>query len=705
MLHSRRNFFEYFTNLAENYTVMRTIAAILLCLVCRCVSASPVDSLAARVTEGTSAGRILFSEVPSAQDFFEISSDPQGRVVIQGNNTVSMAVGLNWYLKYVAGIHISWNNLTQPLPDNLPLPDRAIRRQASVPHRYYLNYCTFSYSMAFWDEDRWMKEIDWMALHGINMPLSLTGAETVWRNLLRKLGYSDEEVGEFVSGPAYFAWWQMNNLEGWGGPLPDSWYDNQEKLQKKIVARMRQLGIEPVLPGYAGMVPRNIGERLGYKIDDPGKWCGFPRPAFLSTSDEHFDTIADMYYNELTSLYGTSAYYSMDPFHEGGSVAGVDLPAAGTKLMAAMKRANPDAVWVVQSWQANPRPAMIDTLDAGSMLILDLYSEKVPKWRRNSGYGKHDWAYCMLLNFGGNVGMHGRMESLVNGFYEAKGGVAGNHLTGVGATPEGIENNPVMYELVYELPWRDETFDTGEWLSGYLKARYGTDTLPSDTRRGWEALRATVYNAPTDYRGEGTAESLFCARPRWGVSSASTWGSSKLFYDADSTAVAAAAMAARCGNTNYRYDSADIQRQANADRGNVLLSRMAQARELGDTAALLALSDEFLNLILVQDSLLSQQPDMCVDTWLDAASALAGSDPAARELYRRNAAMLVTVWGDSIAANSGGLHDYSHREWAGLLSELYYPRWKAFFDSELRGAPKPDFYRMEVEWVERRARQ
>ena len=193
--------------------------------------------------------------------------------------------------------------------------------------------------------------------------------------------------------------------------------------------------------------------------------------------------------------------------------------------------------------------------------------------------------------------MHGRMESLVNGFYEAKGGVAGNHLTGVGATPEGIENNPVMYELLYELPWRDETFDTGEWLAGYLKARYGTDTLPSDTRRGWEALRATVYNAPTDYRGEGTAESLFCARPRWGVSSASTWGSSKLFYDADSTAVAAAAMAARCGNTNYRYDSADIQRQANADRGNVLLSRMAQARELGDTAALLALSDEFLNLI------------------------------------------------------------------------------------------------------------
>ena len=59
---------------------------------------------------------------------------------------------------------------------------------------------------------------------------------------------------------------------------------------------MRELGIEPVFPGYAGMVPRNIGEKLGYQIADPGKWCGFPRPAFLSTEDEHFDSFAAMYY-------------------------------------------------------------------------------------------------------------------------------------------------------------------------------------------------------------------------------------------------------------------------------------------------------------------------------------------------------------------------------------------------------------------------
>lgn len=667
-------------------------------------AASAIDSLAMRVTEGTSAGRIIFEERESADDFFEISAAGDSAVSICGNNPVSMAVGLNWYLKYVAGIHISWDNLTEPLPAVLPMPVETIRRNASVVRRYYLNYCTYSYSMAFWDEQRWMKEIDWMALHGINMPLAMTGIETVWRNVLRRLGYTDKEIGEFISGPAYFAWWQMNNLEGWGGPLPSEWYEQRADLQDKILARMRSLGMQPVFPGYSGMVPRNVGAKLGLSINDPGRWCGFPRPAFLSTSDARFDSIADLYYSELTTLYGKAPYYSMDPFHEGGVPAGVNLAEAGLKIMSAMKRANSEAKWVIQSWGANPLSAMIDTLDSGDLIILDLYSDKDAKWRhRPDAYGKHDWVYCMLLNFGGNVGLHGRANYLTDGFYDALYTTAGNHLTGIGATPEGIENNPVMYELVFELPWRDR-FSADEWLAGYLKARYSADTIPSDVVNAWKALMATVYNAPVEYPGQGTVESLFCARPRWNPRSASTWGHSQLFYSADSTAKAAALMSHQSLGGSYRYDSIDIARQANADRGNVLLQMMEAERQRGDTIRLTALSNEFLNLIIAQDSLLGLLPDTHVDTWLDAAGALAGSDADAEELYRRNAAMQITVWGDSIACNYGGLIDYSHREWGGLLRELYYERWKAFFDHELRGAPAPDYYRIESEWVNRRSR-
>ena len=45
-----------------------------------------------------------------------------------------------------------------------------------MPLRYYQNVCTASYSMVWWDKARWEREIDWMALNGINAPLTFTGA-------------------------------------------------------------------------------------------------------------------------------------------------------------------------------------------------------------------------------------------------------------------------------------------------------------------------------------------------------------------------------------------------------------------------------------------------------------------------------------------------------------------------------------------------
>ena len=508
---------------------------------------------------------------------------------------------------------------------------------------------------------------------------------------------------------------QMNNLEGWGGPNPDSWYRQQEVLQKKIVARMRELGIEPVFPGYAGMVPRNIGEKLGYQIADPGKWCSFPRPAFLSTEDEHFESFAAMYYEELEKLYGKANYYSMDPFHEGGNTEGVDLAKTGASIMAAMKKANPKAVWVIQAWQANPREEMISSLNQGDMLVLDLYSERLPqwgdpdsKWYREKGFGKHDWLYCMLLNFGANVGLHGRMDLLVNGYYDACAHANGKTLRGVGATPEGIENNPVMFELLYELPWREERFSPDEWLQGYLKARYGKDVSP-EVMEAWRALEHTVYNAPRDYQGEGTVESLLCARPGFHLDRTSTWGYAKLFYSPDSTAKAARLLTSVAkqyeGSNNFEYDLVDIVRQSNADKGNVLLEDISQSYDRKDKENFRKQTQQFLDLIVSQDSLLSTRKEFSVSTWLDAARSL-GTTDAEKKLYEWNASALITVWGDSIASNQGGLHDYSHREWSGILKDLYYQRWKAFFEqkqAELDGksVEQPNFYGMEKAWAEK----
>lgn len=666
---------------------------------------SAIDSLASRVTCGTSEGKIFFRQTDAAKDYYEIISK-DGKVEITGNNPVSLAVGLNRYLKDVAHVHIAWNNLSQPLPDILPLPEKPIRGETEFPYRYYLNYCTFSYSMPFWDEDRWMQEIDWMALHGINMPLSIVGAESVWRNVLARMGYSDSEIKEFLPGPAYTAWWQMNNLEGWGGPMTDEWLDHQENLQKAIVARMHSLGISPVLPGYSGMIPRNASEKLGLNVSDPGRWCGFLRPAFLNPDDPAFPSVAEIYYQELEKLYGKSLYYSMDPFHEGGNTQGVDLALAGTAVMQAMKKAAPDAKWVIQGWQANPRPKMVDTLDRGDLIVLDLYSEKKPQWGdensvwyRPDGFLGHDWIYCMLLNFGGNVGMHGAMAEVVDGFFKAKGSPFAESLKGVGATPEGIENNPVMFELVFDLPWMESKPDIHDWLKNYLHARYGVE--PGDSLiDAWNILSSTVYDSSKDYPGEGTVESIICARPAWNLRSASTWGCSLLPYDASETRKAACLMSGQGSGNNFEYDYNDVIRQANADEANMILQQMSALMAEGKKQEAKVLSEKFIDLIERQDSLLSLRKDTDVRGWLEMAATCAPS-PEQKKQNIQNAAQLITVWGDDNAANRGGLHDYSHREWGGIIRDLYLKRWKTFFDNQFNDGPEPDYYQMELDWINR----
>ena len=62
-----------------------------------------------------------------SKDYFEITAE-DGKVLIVGNSDLSLATGLNWYLKYVAGIHLSWNNPSQKLPEVLPLPTGKIRQ-------------------------------------------------------------------------------------------------------------------------------------------------------------------------------------------------------------------------------------------------------------------------------------------------------------------------------------------------------------------------------------------------------------------------------------------------------------------------------------------------------------------------------------------------------------------------------------------------
>ena len=665
---------------------MRTIITLFFCLIAVISSANPIDNLLERIDKRASK-KFKTELIQSPTDFFELSQEGN-RIVIKGNTWVNIAVGLNWYLKYYAGIHLTWNNMNTHLPASLPRVTSPERHATDLKLRNDFNYCTFSYSMAFWDWKRWQTEIDWMALHGVNLPLAIVGEEVAWRNMLLKLGYTKEEMGKFIAGPAFLAWWEMNNLEGWGGPLPDSWYNQQEALQKKILKRMHEYGMQPVLPGFCGMMPHDAKAKLGLNVTDGGIWNGYTRPANLSPTDAHFDKIADLYYAELTKLYGKANYYCMDPFHETNDDEAIDYSKAGRKVMEAMKRVNPNATWVIQGWTENPRPQMIKNMKNGDLLVLDLFSECRPMfgipsiWKREKGYEQHDWLFCMLENFGANVGLHGRMNQLLHNFYSTKQSSPNTqHLKGIGFTMEGSENNPVMFELMSELPWRTEC-KKEDWIKGYVKARYGK-TSP-EIERAWQLLSETIYNCPAGNNQQGPHESIFCGRPSLNNFQVKSWSKMRNYYDPQATLEAAQLMTGIAdqykGNNNFEYDLVDICRQALADQGRLQYLKTIADYNGFSRKAFAKDAHRFLEMILLQDKLLGTRTEFRLGHWTEAARKL-GTTQQEKDLYEWNARVQITTWGNRICADKGGLHDYAHKEWQGILKDFYYKRWKIFMDA------------------------
>ena len=635
----------------------------------------------------------------NGKDVFILSSDG-AKPSVKGSSVIAVTTGINWYLNHIAHVNLAWNNLTTDLSSvELPVPQGEERHVCSADYRYYLNYCTFSYSMSTWTWDRWQKEIDWMALHGINMPLQIVGLDVVWYNLLTKdLGYSNTEAGKFIAGPCFQAWWGMNNLEGWGGPNPEWWYKRQAELCKKIVGRQKELGMQPVLPGYSGMVPSDI-ETKGYAAKNQGNWCAFVRPYILDPNSKAFGEISKKYYNRLKEVMGESEYYSMDPFHEGANTQGIDVPSAYKRIAEAMLNANAEAKWVIQYWQwSGAQYNVLNQVDKGKLIVLDLYSDGHTHFGEYRG---HDAVYCMLPNFGGRTGTFGRLSKVITDYYNQCSQYP--NIKGIGATPEAIEQVPVLYDALFELPWRGTAPDPKKWVEDYTVSRYGKEN--KNALSAWESLRQTVLNCPTAL--QGPQEAVLCARPALSVGSVSSWGGTDIFYNSQQVADAAFKLIEARGELsgeNYNYDLTDVTRQTLTDYAYYLLKAINAAHTSGDKSAYAQRRDAFLGLFPDLDDLLGTNRLFMLGNWTQMARAIAdeagGTTKADKDwLELDNARTLISTWGARDNAEAGGLRDYSYREWNGMMKDYYYPRWKKFFENLDAGTSQPDWFSMDWNWA------
>lgn len=483
-----------------------------------------VKGLIDRVTSGRSADFIvrLLPERQDSLDYFEFSAE-NGKIVLGGNNGVSIASALGQYLRDFCGFHLSWCGSNTVLPESLPLPEEKVTKTSPYKWRYYLNYCTFNYSMSWWDFDRWQKEIDWMALNGINMPLAITGQNSIWRRVYHKLGLTDKDLESFFSGPAYFNWFWMGNLDGWCGPLPKSFMEKHEQLQKQILYRERSLGMTPILPSFTGHVPPALIEKFPDVKAKNTQWVNFPKTYVLDPSEEMFSEIGKLFLETQTEIYGTNHYYTADTFNE--NIPPTDDPeylkGVSAKVYHSMSEVDPQAVWVMQGWMFHHErhfwhdpqiQALLSAVPDDKMLILDLWSERFPVWNRTHAYYGKPWLWCMLQNFGQNITLSGNATSVANDPAAALADSTSGKMSGIGLTPEGIGHTPIIYALMLENVWNEgRPVDIDSFIKNYTTNRYGK--LSPAAVEAWKGIFATAFENNVNNGGH---ESIISGRrPSW----------------------------------------------------------------------------------------------------------------------------------------------------------------------------------------------
>ncbi|KAJ3484635.1 hypothetical protein NLG97_g7003 [Lecanicillium saksenae] len=639
-------------------------------------------------------------------DNYTVTAAKNGKIHIEGTTLSALARGLRHYANDVLHIDDFWFfDRSQKLPSHLPLPPKAIAGSSSVPWRYNLNTVTFAYSFAWYQWNDWEKLLDWAVLHGVNFQLAWVGYEKIYLDSFRQLGMKDDEILAFFSGPAFQPWNRFGNLKGtWGpeGQLSMAWIDQQFALQKKIVARMVELGITPILPAFPGFVPDAFTRvKPNANVVRAPAWGGLPENStmthalFLNPLDDSYAEIQKLFIENQIKEYGNvTNMYAMDQFNEINPVSGDPeyLTSVSKSSYAALTAANPAAVWIMQGWlfylsegnfwsQDRIDAYLSGPEDKAGMVILDLFGETAPQWQRTKSFSGRPWIWCQVHDLGGNQNLYGKITNTTVNPMEAL--QESGSMVGMGIATEGYEGNEVLYDLFFDQGWSKTPIDTVSYFHDWTTRRYsGVKKLPTSLYKAWELLRSTVY----DYRSSDIIimpVSVYQLQPNVsGLYNMTAGKPTALHYDPKALQRiwglflgAAAEQPSLWSEPGFRLDMVDVTRQVMSNAFDYFYLDVVSAFEKKQPAAEVSkLGDKMLAFLGDLDLLLSTQEHFTLRKWLDDAHVW-GESTGEKDSIAYNARSQVTIWAPQTLLN-----DYAAKAWSGLISTYYSKRWRIFVD-------------------------
>ncbi|WP_227021043.1 alpha-N-acetylglucosaminidase TIM-barrel domain-containing protein [Arenibacter algicola] len=632
------------------------------------------------------------------------------KVLVSGNSPTTLTRGAYDYLKSATNSMISWSGKYINIPNELPEMKKTIT--SPYKNRYYLNVCAFGYSTPYWDWERWEKEIDWMALHGMNFPLALVANEAIATRVWKKLGLTQDEIDKFYTAPSLLPWQRMGNINGLGGELlTEEWHNGQIELQHKILNRMKELSMNPILPAFAGFAPKDISRLYPENELLQVSWGGFPekyQAYLISPKTPLFEKIGKLFIEEWESEFGKGKYYLADSFNE------MDLPKTdrpvtellaeyGSSIYESLKSGNPDAVWVVQGWmftyQRNiwnkeTANALFSKIPDDKLMILDYAYEYNGIAYKNGfnyevfeGYNNKPWVYGFMLNSGGKTGHTGVHDYYATNPIELLRSPYNKSNSGFGFAPEGIENNEVTFELVSDMAWTTEAIDLDKWYTDYSKARYGA--CPTAMAEAWQLLRKTSYGTMTDH-------------PRFGFQGDSgSWSTGTINKDArifDAIEKFLSCSYELKDSELYKADALEFAATVLCHKAEDWFGYAYNAHQNLDFETRDKAGEWALQLLTDADRLLENHPTLSLQRWINFARGTS-SDIKQQDKYEEDARRILTVWGPPKLKL--GVNDYAARMWGGLIRDYYRERMAGKLES-LRLNETYDNRAFEDAWVRKK---
>lgn len=663
---------------------------------------------------GIAQGKVQLAKIDAGENknpFFEYFS-AKGILYIRGSTGVAICHGFYTFMKtYEFGI-VTWAGKYIHWPESIPDTD-FFRQESPVKYHYNYNVVTFGYTLPFYDWERWRKEIDWMALHGFDLPLAYAGFEAIGTRVWKKFQLTQAEIDSFYTGPAYLPWHRMGNLINHDGPLTDSYHTFQLDLQHKILDAFKALGMTPICPGFAGFIPRGILRIYPNVKHYNTSWCGFPEKnhaTLLSPEEDLFLTIGGMFIEEYEKEFGKQKFYIADTFNE-MSIPSVDdkhawLATMGQRLYTSITQKNPTAVWVIQGWAfANERyewdkentRSFLSLVPDDGMLILDLATDYNKYhfynefgWDFYDGFFGKMWIYSVIPNMGGKSVWTGVLEYYRNGHLTPLNDTKKGNMVGIGMAPEGFENDEMLFELYSDVIWSSEEKNMQEWLRNYAMNRYGA--YPQKVQNAWILLRQTAYNQLVDQ-----------IHYNWQFPPGTYNGNACLLAELEDSCrywVIASVDTPELEQSDlYKADIVEASCHLAGIKLEKICQGMIDAFKNNDKAQASLLFSYFGSLIRMMDIVLAAHPHFRLEEWLNSAEKMAGGNEDLIKHYRSDARYLNTVWGHSTYP----LYDYAARMWNGLLRDYYYHRWETWYNGKM--ADKDDatisneVHQFEDNWV------